>query len=146
MFFFLENVWFVLFLFTNIWSRFSRWYLELHMKRDSEIVVTSLWCVLVLHDINRQSGLTLYQCSIMKINQLSFIWALSNDFCFAKSIIFFLIFTAKNAWINIRLRWPYQECANRKNEMKPKFFYTVKMVSQEDSEGNALLQINGWTC
>jgi len=30
------------------------------------------------------------------------------------------------------------------NQMKPKFF-TVKMASQEVSEGNALLQINGWT-
>ena len=39
---FLENVWFVLFLITNILSSFSRSYLELYkQKRVSEIVVTS---------------------------------------------------------------------------------------------------------
>jgi hypothetical protein len=33
-------------------------------------------------------------------------------------------------------------CKTEKSE-KAEVFYTVKMVSQEDSQGNALLQING---
>ena len=40
------------FFFTNILSRFSRSYLEIHkQKRKSKFAVTSLWGVLVLHDI-----------------------------------------------------------------------------------------------
>jgi hypothetical protein len=43
---------FFYFLFINILSGFSRSYFELYkQKRESEIVVTSLWDVHVLHDI-----------------------------------------------------------------------------------------------
>jgi hypothetical protein len=70
----------------------------------------------------------------------SFYIELSLMIFFAKSIHFSDIYSKK---CMIKMTIPEVCKQEKSDEHEAEVFYTVKMASQEDSEGNVLLQING---
>ena len=70
----------------------------------------------------------------------SFYIELSLMIFFAKSIHFSDIYSKQ---CMIKMTIPEVHKQEKSDEHEAEVFYTVKMASQEDSEVNALLQING---